>query len=367
MLELFQPAIGGVPAVVASVGAGLLERGWRVSVAGPACEATAAASAAGADVTLLELRRAPSPLADPRAAWAVARLASERGVELIHAHSSKAGLVGGAAARLAGIPSVYSPHAWSFGMHSAPFARAAYSLAEGALATHVHDAVVVNSESERWMAGEWRVADRERVAVVPNGIADAPPPDDAARAWARARLGLEPGELAVAWVGREGPQKRPGDLIPIARALGAQARVLALGQGLDELAPALAAAGGRVLGQDTPPSLLYAAADVFLQTSAWEGMPIVVLEAMAAALPVVAYRVGGLPEQVADNVSGLLAPPGDHAALAAQLRELAADPQRRRAMGAAGRARFEERFTRELMLDALAGVYREVTTVRAPG
>lgn len=85
--------------------------------------------------------------------------------------------------------------------------------------------------------------------------------------------------------------------------------------------------------------------DLYVQPSLWEGLPMVILEAMGAGRPVVATAVSGTPEVVVEGETGLLVPPRDSAALAQALGELVNSPQRRRALGQAGRARVEERFT----------------------
>jgi glycosyltransferase involved in cell wall biosynthesis len=85
--------------------------------------------------------------------------------------------------------------------------------------------------------------------------------------------------------------------------------------------------------------------DVFALTSRSEGMPQAVLEASVTGLPVVASRVGGLPEVIEDGITGLMFTPGDDAALAAVLADLLAAPARRHALGAAARARVEARFS----------------------
>ncbi|MBS3956574.1 MAG: glycosyltransferase family 4 protein [Clostridiales bacterium] len=116
------------------------------------------------------------------------------------------------------------------------------------------------------------------------------------------------------------------------------------------------------LGHVSPAAPVLAACDVVVLPSLSEGMPTVTLEAMALAKPVVATRVGGLPDVVADGETGLLVPPADPDALAEAVASLLRDPARARAMGEAGRARVEERFTLERMLaeyrtlfDTLAG------------
>jgi glycosyltransferase involved in cell wall biosynthesis len=95
--------------------------------------------------------------------------------------------------------------------------------------------------------------------------------------------------------------------------------------------------------QDVRPWL--AALDVLVLSSDWEGMPNALLEAMAAGLPIVATAVGGVPEVVVDGATGLLVPPGDPSALAEAITRLLRDPDLRRTMGQAGRARVERRFS----------------------
>jgi glycosyltransferase involved in cell wall biosynthesis len=100
-----------------------------------------------------------------------------------------------------------------------------------------------------------------------------------------------------------------------------------------------------------------AAADVVALPSLHEGLGVAALEAMAAARPVVASRVGGLAEVVVDGESGVLAPPGDPAALADALRGLAGDPARRAQLGQGGRARVLARYTSARMAEGTLACY----------
>ena len=95
-------------------------------------------------------------------------------------------------------------------------------------------------------------------------------------------------------------------------------------------------------------------------TSAWEGFPLSVLEAMRAGLPVVAYDVGGLTEQVHNGVTGFLVAPGDRLGLAAAMRSLVSNPDVCATMGRAARQRFHERFTLDRMLDGVEETYAGV-------
>lgn len=116
----------------------------------------------------------------------------------------------------------------------------------------------------------------------------------------------------------------------------------------------------QLLGQRDDIPLLLRAADVYCQPSREEGLGIAAIEAMASGLPVVATRVGGLPEVVENHKTGLLVPPGAPAALADALRALFADPALAEQMGRAGRARAERLFGRETMLSTTNAVYAEV-------
>lgn len=156
------------------------------------------------------------------------------------------------------------------------------------------------------------------------------------RAAARLRAAGVPFRL---FLGGEGPEGER--LAREARTLGLRGRVRLLGG----VAPALTPA-------------LYRRVDLFVLSSRSEGLPVVLLEAMATGLPVVATRVGGVPECVGDGETGLLVPPGDPEALAGALRRLLVDPERRARLGRAARERVLARYDREVHLNRLAQVFR---------
>jgi glycosyltransferase involved in cell wall biosynthesis len=108
---------------------------------------------------------------------------------------------------------------------------------------------------------------------------------------------------------------------------------------------------------------LLAAADGFVLSSAWEGMPNVVMEAQAAARPVVATQVGGVPELVEDGKNGLLAPPADPAALSETMRRLMMlSPEQRQQMGLSGRHHVATHYSRAAMAGRWMALYRELLT-----
>jgi glycosyltransferase involved in cell wall biosynthesis len=359
VLQVFQPAIGGVPAYVANLARGLSERGWRVSVAAPADTSVAAELDDVAEQRLvIDSARGWSPGADARALRALLDFTRREQVDLLHAHSSKASLLAGLAGAWSGRPTVYTPHTWAFQRDGSRVAAASYAAIEAVLAHGCHRRVVVVSDCEARAASRWRVVAPCALHLVRSGLPpEAGPP---AQAEARRRLALDQGVPVVAWVGRLHRAKRPGDLAPLAERLGHKAQVVALGQDLlgSPEGAAFVRAGGRVLVSEDPCTLL-AAADVFVMTSAWEALPFCVLEAMRAGLPVVAYDVGGIHAQIVDGASGFLVHPFDIAELARRVSLLVEDPALARALGAAGRRRLATCFSYEAMVRDVDAVYRE--------
>jgi glycosyltransferase involved in cell wall biosynthesis len=204
----------------------------------------------------------------------------------------------------------------------------------------------------------------ESIRVVPNGIdleAFTPERDErAATEWPSAGLRL----LSV---GRLHPQKGHRvllDAMAAARPAGARLSLLVAGEGAERAAlEAHAEALGlrdqvRFAGRREVRPLL-AAADVFVFPSLYEAVGIALLEAMASALPVVASRTGGIPEVVEDGVSGMLVTPGDALGLARALAALERDPERRRGLGKAARARAEA-FDVRRTVRSLEAIYEEV-------
>ena len=200
--------------------------------------------------------------------------------------------------------------------------------------------------------------------TIPNGIPVAGyrrPPH--VRAEVRAELSLPAEAVCFLSVGRLNPQKNHAALLGAFSAPGlAEARLLIAGDGdlraaLEQQARALGV-GDRVhfLGVRRDIPRLLAAADGLVMASTWEGNPLVVMEAMAAGLPVVATSVGCVPELVSER-TGWLVPREDEAALSAAMSALAGDRPGARARGAAGAARAMERFDVSVMARAYAALF----------
>jgi glycosyltransferase involved in cell wall biosynthesis len=185
----------------------------------------------------------------------------------------------------------------------------------------------------------------------------------------RAELGLPPEATVLICVARFAPQKAHDVLLrAFDRARREQPGLRLLLVGDDPFgdgrrrAEALAAELGlgesvQFLGVRRDVPRLLGLSDVFVMSSLWEGFGLVFLEAMSAGLPVVASRVSGVPEVIADGETGLLVPPRDVEALAAALGRVAKDPALRERLGTAGRVRVRNSFGLERMIDETLAAY----------
>jgi len=276
--------------------------------------------------------------------------------DVLHLHSTKAGLVGRMLGALLGMPALYTPHGTSWHYTGRLLGRVQLAL-ERAL-RHVTTTLVSVCPEEASAFVDEVGFDATRVRVVRNGV-HVPEPDVVARAraTARAALGMGPNEIWLGFVGRLTAEKGTDLLLRALAADPGPDGLLVVGDGPDR--PALEAAARRApvpvrfCGFQDDVSPFLAAADVFVQPSRSEGLPFAVLEAMAHGVPVVCARVGGMPGVV--DGCGVLVPPEDPAALADALRDLVHDPAGRHRLGAAGRARVARDFGDVAML---AGVER---------
>ena len=213
------------------------------------------------------------------------------------------------------------------------------------------------------------VAPREKFAVVRLGIElEERVRCDESSEEVRRRLGIPPEHFVVGWLGRMTGVKQTSDLLAVLAALrerGVDAGLLLVGDGPDRDAfEQQAQSLGLMrhclfLGYQEEVAPWYAAMDAVALPSGNEGTPVTVIEALAACRPVAAYDVGGVPDVVRDGVDGFVVEPGDTAALAARLAELAADPALRERMGAAGRERVLERYSVGRLLDDVDRLYRD--------
>jgi glycosyltransferase involved in cell wall biosynthesis len=321
---------------------------------------------AGALVREAERHGVPTRVlpAPNRAPWtavaALGRLVDEAGVRVVHAHGYKADVCAALLPR-ATVRKVSTCHTW----YSEGWKLRLYEAADK-LALRAFDHVAVVSPS---LLAEVRRAGvaPSRSSLVENGVGFAPPPREAVAALGAA-LRRGRGERLVVRVGRLARSKGNHLLLEAVAGLGPSpgVRVVFVGEGEEG---AGLAAQARALGlQDRVDFMgfrddVYAfvsAADVLVSCSLKEGLPLVLLEAMAAGKPVVATSVGAVPSVIVPGRNGWLVPPGDAAALGAALKEALTDEAAARARAEQARADYEASHSREAMGRRYLAIYASV-------
>ncbi len=363
VLHVSQPTDAGVARCVIGFATDQARRGWQVSVACPG-DGTLAEAVTGSGVSHIPwpAARAPGP-GSLGEAIRLRRAITEVAPDLVHLHSSKAGLAGRLAVR-GRTATIFQPNAWSF--EAVDGVIAAGSRAWERLGARWTDAIVCVSEAEReagmraGISAEW--------TVVTNGVdlSAYPPASEAERGRARAQLSLDDVPLAVC-IGRLSRQKGQDVLLqawPQVLAAAPRAQLALVGDGPDRTAlEAMAHPNVRFAGWSDDVATWLAAADVVVQPSRWEGMSYAMIEALARARSLVASDVAGSRELV-DTDAGAIVPVESVAELATAVASRLLDPARTSAEGAAGRARVERAHDLTRNAEALAALYAAVLSRR---
>ena len=313
--------------------------------------------------SLRHLCREIKPRSDLLGLLELRRVFKELKPDLVHLHSSKAGILGRLAAKSLSLPTVFTAHGWAFTEGVSAKRRALYRVIERYVAGYT-DKIITVSDYDRRLALEAKVGSAQRIRTVHNGMPRVDvlppallltdmPPTDAVRLIMVARfdeqksqLGLLEGLARVAhhhnWT-----LELVGDG-PLLESVCARAAQLELSD--------------RVVfsGSCNDVARRLAQSDVFVLISNWEGLPLSILEAMRAGLPVIASRVGGVPEAVVDGETGYLVERGDAEGLGQALTRLLESADLRQQMGRQGKAKFEAEFTFDTMLARTLAVYDEV-------
>jgi glycosyltransferase involved in cell wall biosynthesis len=283
--------------------------------------------------------------------------------DVVHTHLQYSDVLGGLAARTLGIPAVATVHV----MDSRDSVRARARARLVALARRRwHRRVITVSDHLRAEYLAFGKDRPEHVLTIHNGIAGGPAPG--AGAAVRAELGLSQEEVVVAMIGVLRPGK--GHELAVSaieeiRRILPRVRLLLVGDGpaRDEVARLAGSLGENVVltGHRDDVMAVLDAADVLLHPSHWDAFPTVLLEGLAAGVPIVAAAVGGIPEIVEDGRTGLLVtPPLTGSAFAAALLRLLNDNDLCRELAKRGRDRFDEEFTAERWVGRLCSVYEQV-------
>lgn len=301
------------------------------------------------------LLREIHPFHDARSIASMARLIRSFQPDVVTSHSSKAGIVARLAARVSGVPCLFTVHGWAFNPSEPRAKRTIYRVLERTMAPLATQIICVSQDSVT--RGVANGIGAQRLVAIHNGIPDVAPT-------MRATPGnAETGSARVISVARFAPPKDHDTLLrAVQRTPGVTLDLIGDGPA-ESVARQMVADLGiadrvRFLGNRRDVADLLAEAHMFALCSRSEGFPLSTLEAMRAGLPVIVSNVGGAPEAVVDGETGVVVADNSVAGWSEALSRLDRNPVLRSRMGTAGRARYEELFTFDRMYARVAAAYR---------
>jgi len=328
-------------------------------------------AAAVAPVTIVSrLRRDLHPLHDLSAVAALGRTFTRLRPDIIHTHSSKAGIVGRLAAMAHGVPAVHTVHGWGHTPADHALKTKAFVGIERFIASRT-EALIAVSEDVRTEGVRLRIGRVDQYRLIPEFV------DFQAhlssfhqgRRMARAALGMGEDEEVVGWVGRFSPQKDPDTLVSSLQQLllsRPKTSAVLVGDGplrtRAQAALSSAGLGDRVqfAGLRSDVRRLYCAFDVLLHVSRWEGQPMVVQEAIAERVPVVGTRVTGIGDLVVEGRTGFLVEPGDATGVAARAHQVLDCPNLRAPLDASVVQEVAQTIGSVVSLERHRELYREL-------
>jgi glycosyltransferase involved in cell wall biosynthesis len=324
-------------------------------------------------VFLDSLVREVSPLRDLLAVLELWKLFQAEKPDVVHTHSSKAGILGRAAAALAGVPVVVHTY-HGFGFHDGQNAlvKGVYVFLERLCARFTTRLVYVSHSNARYAEANG-LGSAAGAEIIRSGVrlSDFPAKADAAKLKMSAGIGMH--KPVVLSIGNLKPQKNAADFVAAAAKVAEkipEARFVFLGDGPQKTAlQARAFALGigdkiHFLGWRRDGAQWLASADVFALTSLWEGLPRALVEAMKTGLPSVCYATDGVTDLLRDGENGRLVAPGDVDAFAARLIELLTDEGLRRRMGAAAAESVGPEFDIDGMVRTQEALYERLLAAR---
>lgn len=324
----------------------------------------------GSVVTLDCIRRPISPLWDLAGLIRLVRHLNAAHYDLVHTHTSKAGMIGRLACRLAGVPAVvHTVHGFAFHEKSRPMVVSILATLERIAATWCDRLVTVSRFHREW-ALQLGIASGDKIIAIPNGIEPVLGVSEEGKRATRERLNVCDGELLILSLGRLAKQKGFEDLLRAvpeilsAAIVPVKIRIAGEGQMKDDLQRMIdqldIAETVELIGFAHDIDSLLGAADLVVQPSLWEGLSISLLEAMSVGKAIVTTTIESNVEVIGDSECAVLVPPGNPAALAVGILGLINDVEARNRMAALARKVFESAYTRNRMHDQYMALYRSL-------
>ncbi len=305
---------------------------------------------------LPSLKRKISPVRDFMAYREIRNLIQRIKPDLVHTHSSKAGILGRLAAHRLGVKNIFTAHGWAFAEGTSR-SRKLISIPPEIIAAKWCNRIITVSAADRELAIQQHISKAEKFITIHNGISDI----------SEQLIARPDNETPVlAMVARIAPPKNFLVLLNALALISSKfiLRIVGDGPELNQVRDHAKNIGinekVEFMGsRDDVPEIL-SSSDIFILSSDWEGFPISILEGMRAGLPIIASNVGGISEAVIEGVNGHLVERKDTHALSRAIRLLIEDPEKRVKMGQRSRQLFLEIGTTETMLEATDKVYQSL-------
>lgn len=314
------------------------------------------------------LRRDISPFNDVRSVFEITRLCKENQIDIVHTHSSKAGVVGRLGAWRAGVKTiVHTVHGFSFNDFMPGLERAGMVFLERWMSRYTTDLLFV-SNKDRETGNALGIGAKERSLTIYNGIDYQPFESKPDREAVRKSLGIDSDDYVIGFTGRLSKQKGIHILVEAFARFQSEnlsARLLLVGDGplrnrVENLARKLRVESRvSITGFRDDVAQMLSAMDLFVMTSLWEGLSRSLVEAMYAKIPVIATDVGGTSDAVKTGETGWLVPPDDIDSVASAMKEAVADPQKCARLAGSAHAWAVSAFDLRKMLLSISSMYLE--------
>lgn len=309
------------------------------------------------------------PLRDTAAFFSLRKLFIEGRYDIVHTHSSKAGVIGRLAAASAGVPVIlHTAHGWGFHDGQPSFLRNIFIACERVASRFTRTIVAVSDSTVR-KGLDAGIGHPGQYVVVRSGIDPKPYRAPADISGLRKKFGVDPGRPLVSMVACLKPQKSPRDFLDIAARVrldvsNVQFALAGDGEMRKDMEAGIIRQGlqdtVRLLGWRSDVPDLLRASDISLLTSRWEGLPRVFLESIAAGVPVIATRVDGAPEAVVDGVNGYLFAPGDTSGMARRISELLRAPAKLSSLRSGAASSWKDEFDIHHMVRQIDRLYQNL-------
>lgn len=367
--------IGGAQVHLLEVVKYMHRRGYEISVViGTKGWLTEELTATNVDyIVLPDLVREISPYKDFKAIWRMKKIIKAKSPDIIHCHSSKAGIVGRIAGWLENVPTIFTAHGWAFTEGVSLPRRLVYAVIEHIMLI-ITNRVFCVSQFDRQLAARWFLHGYKKIITIHNGVTEY----DMCEVRSTSHTVVKNYSYKQVHLVMVARFSHPKDILSLIKAVqqvnqnyAANFVVSFVGDGpleaecweyvqRHDLASMV-----NFLGKRTDVGDILKQNDIFCLISNYEGLPISIIEAMRAGMPIIASDVGGVNELVQDEVNGFLIPRGNISELVDKLKYILHHKELIKSMGEASRKMYEEEYTADRMNQKILSVYNEVIALHA--